>query len=135
MASMGDLSNDQMGNAAGLFNLMRNLGGSFGISMATTLVARGAQAHQATMVAHLTPYDPPLQHFVHTVGHAMSRIADPVAAQQLAYGLLYGELGQQAAVCAYVDTFRFLVLLCAACVPLVLLFKRIRRAGGPIAAH
>ncbi len=134
-ASMGDLPNDQMGNAAGLFNLMRNLGGSFGISMATTLVARGAQAHQAMMVAHLTPYDPPVQHFLQTMGHAMSRLTDPVAAKQLAYGLLYGELGQQSAVCAYVDTFRFLVLLCAACVPLVLLFKRIRRTSRPIAAH
>ena len=43
VASMGGLPNEQMGNAAGIFNLMRNIGGGIGISVATTLVARGAQ--------------------------------------------------------------------------------------------
>ena len=56
--AMGGLPNEQMGNGAGLFNLMRNLGGSFGISMATTMVARGAQIHQALMVAHRRPTTP-----------------------------------------------------------------------------
>ena len=54
----GHLPNEQMGNATGIFNLMRNIGGSFGISLATTLVARGTQAHQAMMVGHLTPLRP-----------------------------------------------------------------------------
>ena len=61
-ASMGSLPNEQMGNAAGMFNLMRNIGGSIGISMATTMVARGTQIHQAQMVGHLTPYNAPYQH-------------------------------------------------------------------------
>src|SRR2546427_375612 len=46
-AAVGTLEPRQMGNATGLFNLMRNLGGSVGISMATTLIARKAQGHQA----------------------------------------------------------------------------------------
>jgi DHA2 family multidrug resistance protein len=41
-----------------LFNLVRNLGGSIGIAFVTTMLARGAQAHQALMVGHLTPTDP-----------------------------------------------------------------------------
>ena len=41
--AMGGLPNEQMGNATGIFNLMRNIGGSIGISLATTLVARGAR--------------------------------------------------------------------------------------------
>ena len=61
-ATMGSLSNEQMGNGAGIFNLMRNIGGSIGISMATTMVVRGTQIHQAQMVAHLTPYNAPYQH-------------------------------------------------------------------------
>jgi DHA2 family multidrug resistance protein len=132
--AMGGLPNDQMGNAAGLFNLMRNLGGSFGISMATTMVARGAQIHQASMVAHLTPYDPSVQQFVRTTAGALSRYSDPVVAQRQAYALLEGRLMEQAGLWAYVDTFRFLVLLCAACVPLVFLFKKVRRSG-PVAVH
>jgi MFS transporter, DHA2 family, multidrug resistance protein len=44
--TMGGLPNEQMGNAAGIFNLMRNLGGSVGISVVTTMLSRGAQVHQ-----------------------------------------------------------------------------------------
>ncbi|HSW50636.1 MAG TPA: hypothetical protein VLH09_10700 [Bryobacteraceae bacterium] len=38
-------------------NLVRNLGGGIGISLATTFIARGAQAHRALLIPHLTPYD------------------------------------------------------------------------------
>ena len=54
--AMGTLSNEQIGNASGIYNLMRNTGGSIGIAMMTTFLARGAQSHQATMVSHMTPY-------------------------------------------------------------------------------
>ena len=92
-ATMGDLPNEQMGNATGIFNLMRNIGGGIGISLATTLVARGAQAHQAMMVGHLTPYDPQFQQYIDTTAHGLSHYGDPVAAGQQAYGLLGGMLG------------------------------------------
>ena len=74
-AAMGTLPNEQMGNATGIFNLMRNIGGSFGISLATTLVARGAQAHQAAMVAHLTPFDPQFQQRLHMMAGALGATA------------------------------------------------------------
>jgi DHA2 family multidrug resistance protein len=54
-------NDEQIGNATGIFSLMRNLGGSFGIAGVTTMLARGAQVHQAAMVSHLTPYDPAFQ--------------------------------------------------------------------------
>ncbi len=71
-ACMANLPNEQMGNATGIFNLMRNIGGSFGISLATTLVARGAQAHQAMMVGHLSPYDPHFQQYLRTLTGAVA---------------------------------------------------------------
>ncbi len=49
-ATMSQLAQAQIGNASGLYNLMRNLGGSIGIAFVTTMLARGAQAHQALMV-------------------------------------------------------------------------------------
>ena len=61
MIATGTLSNEQIGNATGIFNLMRNVGGSFGIAAVTTMLARGAQLHQAMMVSHLTPYDAAFQ--------------------------------------------------------------------------
>ena len=57
-AAMGYLRQEQMANATGIFNLMRNLGGSFGIAFVSTIIVRRAQVHQALMVGHLTPFDP-----------------------------------------------------------------------------
>ena len=54
---MAIVSRQQMGDATGLTNLLRNLGGSVGISLLTNLITRGTQAHQDLMVGLLTPYD------------------------------------------------------------------------------
>jgi DHA2 family multidrug resistance protein len=132
---MGALPNEQMGNAAGVFNLMRNIGGSIGIAMATTLVARGAQTHQALMVGQLSPYRPEFQQYLQSAAAMLGRYSDPVTAQRQAYGLLYGMMQQQAALFAYVDTFRWLALLCLVCVPLVFLFKKTKAHRGPVAVH
>ncbi len=132
--TMGDLPNEQMGNATGIFNLMRNLGGSFGISMATTLLARSSQVHQTMMSSHLTPYDPQVQQHLQSAISTFSQGGDPVAAHSQALGMLYGTLVRQAALWSYVDAFRFLAFLCLACIPLVLLLKNVRR-GRPVAAH
>ena len=59
--SVGTLRNDQIGSATGIQNLMRNVGGSVGISWVSTMLARYAQAHQAFMVGHVSPLDPAYQ--------------------------------------------------------------------------
>ena len=133
--TMGELSNEQMGNATGIFNLMRNVGGSIGISLATTLVARGGQIHQALMAGHLTPYDTQSQQFLHSTARALSAFSDSVTAQRQAYGILYGVLVQQANLAAYIDTFAFLAGLCLLSIPAVLMFKKVRARGGPVAMH
>ncbi|MGA2256390.1 MAG: DHA2 family efflux MFS transporter permease subunit, partial [Thermoguttaceae bacterium] len=135
ITSMGALPNEQMGNAAGVYNLMRNIGGSVGIAMATTLVARGTQAHQALMVGQLSPYRPEFQQHLQSATGMLSQYSDPASAQQQAYGLLYGTLQQQANLFAYVDTFRWLALLCLICVPLALLFRKTKARGGSVAVH
>jgi DHA2 family multidrug resistance protein len=56
--TMGHLAQKQISNATGMFNLMRNLGGSLGIAFVSTMLSRDAQTHQAMMVSHLTAYDP-----------------------------------------------------------------------------
>jgi DHA2 family multidrug resistance protein len=114
---------------------MRNLGGSIGISLATTLVARGSQIHQAIMAGHITPYDTQAQQFLHSTAHAMAAFSDRVTAERQAYGILYGTLVQNANLAAFIDTFAFLALLCLASVPVVVLFKKVRARGGPMAAH
>ena len=135
--TMGTLSNEQMGNASGLYNLMRNTGGSIGIAMVTTFLARGAQTHQAAMTSHLTPYDPAFQQRVQQVAGALMRQGvNAAAATQQAYATIYGILARQAMLMSYIDNFRLLAFLCVLCIPTALLFKRVRaRKGASVAAH
>ncbi|HTA28938.1 MAG TPA: DHA2 family efflux MFS transporter permease subunit, partial [Candidatus Cybelea sp.] len=133
-SAMGLLRNEQMGSAAGLFNLMRNLGGSIGISLVTTMIARGSQAHQATLVTHLTPYDPASQSMLQTMQTALAPQVGTVQAQFMAPGMLYRSLLQQSGVLAYVDDFRWLALLSFISIPVVPFLKRVS-AKGAVSVH
>jgi DHA2 family multidrug resistance protein len=130
------LRQDQMGNATGLYNLMRNIGGSLGIAFVTTMLARDAQVHQAMMVAHTTPYDPAFMQQLASAKSALIAHSDPVAAMKQAYQLVYGKVLQQSSLWAFVDNFRLFGLLCLACLPLVFRFKKRRQlTGGGVDIH
>jgi DHA2 family multidrug resistance protein len=117
------LKPENMGDAAGLTSLVRNLGGSVGISLVTTLVTRGTQAHQALLVGHLTKFDAPFRSQLATLQHSLTAHSGQAALMQ-AYGVLYRTLQQQAGLWAYVDNFRLLALICIALVPIIVLFKK-----------
>jgi DHA2 family multidrug resistance protein len=127
----GTLSREQMGNAAGIYSLMRNLGGGLGISAVTTLLARGAQQHQAAMVSHLTPYDAAFQQRMQQLQGVFGTSAEGA---RKAYAAVYGVLLRQANLLAFVDNFRLLTFVCLACIPLVFLLRRVRGGGGGSAA-
>lgn len=131
--ALGTLSNEQMGNASGVFNLMRNTGGSVGIATVTTMLARGAQAHQAAMVTHLTPYDPAFQERMRQLG-GIARGGSTLGTQQ-AFAGIYGTLVRQATVLSYIDIFRVLAFLCLLCIPATLLFERVKKKTGAVAIH
>jgi DHA2 family multidrug resistance protein len=133
--TMGTLRNEQIGTATGIFNLMRNIGGSIGISAVATMLARGAQTHQALMVGDLSASHHTFDKDLALLQQALAQHVGAPAAARMAYGLLYRTLQQQAALWAYVDNFRALALLCLVCVPLVLLFRRVRARSSPAAAH
>jgi DHA2 family multidrug resistance protein len=122
--TMSQLSQRQIGSATGLYNLMLNTGGSIGIAFVTTMIARGAQAHQALMVGHLTPTDPAFTRQLHAAQAMLARHSDPVTATHQAYALIYNMLNQQAHLWAFVDTFRVFGLMVLCCIPLIFLFKR-----------
>jgi DHA2 family multidrug resistance protein len=131
---MGLLRNDQMGNATGLFNLMRNLGGGVGISLVTTMIARGSAAHQAALVTHLTPYDSTFQSTLQNMQAALAPQVGTAQAQSMAAGSIYASLLQQSTLLAYVDDFRWLALLSFVAVPVVLFMKR-ASTKGTVSVH
>jgi DHA2 family multidrug resistance protein len=112
------ISVNELGNATGLFNMLRNIGGSIGIATMATALVRRAAFHQNNLTADLAPSAPALQqksalaaaYIGHHLGSATGRPG--------AFGLVYGALLQQSALLAYVDVFRWtaaLAIICAAC--------------------
>jgi DHA2 family multidrug resistance protein len=132
---MGTLRQDQIGNASGLFNLMRNLGGSVGIAGLTTLVARGAQSTQATLVSHFSQFSLVYQQKLAAMQNGLASHEGLWRASHQAPQVLYGILGQQSLLVTYAHNFRLFGLLCLATTPLVFFFKKVAKGTGPAAAH
>ena len=132
--AMGLLRNTEMGSATGLFNLMRNLGGSIGTSMVTTMVERDAQAHQAMLVAHVTPFDPTYQAGLQAVQSSLATSVGPAQASVMAPGAIYNSLVVQSNLLAYVDDFRWLALVAFASVFAVFWMKKVSTKGA-VAVH
>ena len=112
--------------ATGLVNLARNMGGSSGIALSTTLLFRRTQFHQQNLVSHMTPLDPAYQSAMQGLSRAFTQKgSDPVQALNQAQGTLYGMLQQQANMRAFVDVFWLLGVIFLAVVPLVFLMKKV----------
>jgi DHA2 family multidrug resistance protein len=133
-ATMSQLGQAQIGNASGLYNLMRNLGGSIGIAFVTTMLARGAQVHQALMVGHLAPDNPAFAQQFAAAKSALGQHTDSATATMQAYNAVYSLLDQQAHLWAFVDNFYLFGVMALVCIPLIFLFKRIVYAKKPAAA-
>ncbi len=123
--TMSQLHQQQLGNATGLYNLMRNLGGSIGIAFVTTMLARGAQTHQAVMVGQLAPDNPAFRQSLAAANQALAQHTDPVTASRQAYQAVYSLLDQQAHLLAFVDNFFIFGALALGAMPLIFLFKRV----------
>ena len=125
--TMSRLRKEQIGNAAGIYNLMRNIGGSIGIASITTMLVRGSQIHQSYLAGNLTPTSPAvLQALQGLQAKFQMGGASAYNAQQESLAALYGSVQQQATVLAYADNFRLMAFLMLLCIPMVLLFHRVR---------
>jgi DHA2 family multidrug resistance protein len=136
VVALGTLKPQQLAEGAGLYNLFRQLGGSFGIALLATLVDRRSHFHYARLVEHLSAYDPFQQQ---QLGQMQSLLASrgmtPYEAQAGAYQALSGLVQRQAAVLTYADVFQVLAWAGMATVLLLVLFQR-PRSGKPAAdAH
>ena len=134
--SVAGLPNEEIGNASGLYNLFRNVGGSIGISIVNTIVARHEQLHQNELVHSLTPSSVLLQNQIHSLAQYLyTQGYGPVESVRKAYALVGVELSAQARLWSYVDDFRYMALACFACIPIVFLLKKTVGRKGPQAVH
>ncbi|MGC9158684.1 MAG: MDR family MFS transporter [Terracidiphilus sp.] len=121
------ISREEMGNATGIFNMLRNIGGSVGISMATTALIRRADFYQNYLGAHLTPPSANLQQQSAALAVYLGRRLGPEQGQAGALHLIYRLMRQQTSLLSYVDVFRWTALLAFFCAAAVWLF---RKQGG-----
>ncbi len=118
-----------------MINLARNLGGSIGISLATTMLARRAQHHQAQLVAHTTNYDAAFRAgLAQLTARLHERGLPATTAARQALARIYGAVQAQATALAYIDTLQLLAIVAMVMIPLTLLLQK-PKPGAPIAAH
>ena len=133
--TMAFLKNEEIGNASGLYNLLRNIGGSIGISVVNTIVARHEQVHRNELAASLSPGRIEVRGALGGIQQYLSaQGASPTTALQQAYGLINVTLDSQARLWSYVDDFRYMALVCFACVPIVFGLKKAVGMKGRISA-
>ena len=128
------IKKEEMGNATSIFNLLRNISGSFGIAFMTTVLARRAQFHQFRFSEHLNPFDPRYQFAVNKTMAALATKSQD-ASVQAANGAIYQQLIKQSTLFSFTDAFHIgaVVILCV--LPLVFLLKRPKNTGAAPLVH
>lgn len=128
------IKKEEMGNATSIFNLVRNIAGSFGVAIMTTLIARRAQFHQMRFSEHLNPLNVNYQ-------LGLSKSAGVLGAQSgttnhlAAKGVIYQQLMKQSSLFSFTDAFYFSTLIMVAILPLIFLLKRSKDAGEKVIMH
>jgi DHA2 family multidrug resistance protein len=126
--TLSHIPRERMNFASALYNLLRNMGGSVGIAVVTTVIARRTQIYHARLVEHLTPLDP-----AYVLAHG--RIEQALSLKGYAFApadaLIQGELMRQATMLAFRDAFLMLSVLMLSVIGLVFLMKRAEASAGP----
>jgi DHA2 family multidrug resistance protein len=123
-------------NASALINLMRNLGGSVGVSVAATMLARRSQFHQTRLVGTVAAgshvYTAAIQHITSTLIHGG---AAAVTATHMAIGMVYNSVQIQSSILSYLDVFQVLAYGSWLMIPLVFLMKSVKPGEKVQAGH
>ena len=134
-AAYGTLTNEQMGNASGVFNLLRNVGGSIGISIATTLLTRRTDVHQNELTNFMPQSGLAYENAVDAAKGFLNNHVGKANSLYAAKTNLYQQLGQQSAYWAFIDVFRWLSLLSVFCIIFVWFFKKVKAGKPPAGVH
>jgi DHA2 family multidrug resistance protein len=127
------LPKNQINNAAGLFNMMRNEGGSLGIALATILLERRAQFHQSRLAEHVRPSRPQVDEMIRFFASRVTQAIGtaPASASNQGFAMLYRSVVvREARLMAYLDVFVVFALMTLLAFPFIFLMKRSVAEGG-----
>jgi DHA2 family multidrug resistance protein len=135
--AFASISRERTNSATGLINLARNIGGSAGIAMVSTLLARRSQFHHHTLVSNLTPLNPSYRELLESAtGMLVGKGSSAADALRQAEALLYGLMQRQAAMKAFIDAFWIMGCIFLAVIPLMFLMRKTAPAKrGAAAVH
>ncbi|MCF6131906.1 DHA2 family efflux MFS transporter permease subunit [Flavobacterium wongokense] len=123
--SLSALKGKSIGEGAAFTGMMRQLGGSFGIAIITTYIARFGQEHRMNLIANLDMTKVNVQDRLHALQRGfMAKGFSPDLALQKAYKVLDYGITKQSTVLSYMDIFLYLGLLFLFCIPFILLVKK-----------
>lgn len=125
-----NIPKEEMGGASGIFNLVRNLGGSFGVAIGSTLLAQRSQFHQTFLVEQVTPYNPNLQAYAREFLGAFPGQVPGSEGGTLPLMAVYYEVLRQARMLAFNDVFVLFAFLTAILLPLAFFMKGPRAGQG-----
>jgi DHA2 family multidrug resistance protein len=135
-AALAAMPTAKSNNASAIINMVRNVGGSVGISLATTLIARREQYHQSVLVEHVTSLSTQYNTAVHGLQQTyLAYSASAVDALHQAQAQIYAMVQRQAAVLSFDDTFWVMAVILALMVPLVLLMRKPPPGAAPLRGH
>jgi len=130
--ALATVAKDRLGNATAAYNVVRNIGGSIGIALATTYLVRRSQHHQATLVGHVDVWSAETtRRLGQWSQHFWDRGADTYTASRRATAMLYHDTVTQAQVLAYADEFWVLSTFFFAVLIVLPLMRRVRSEPGP----
>ncbi len=135
LLTMAGIKKEDMGNATGIYNLLRNLGGSFGVAFVTTMLGRRAQFHQFRLVENLTIFDHSFQYADEQFSFLFDLKGFGPLSEKAGLGLIYRELLRQASMLGFNDAFHLLSVLMLCVFVLIFLLKRPAVSSKPGAMH
>ncbi|MFF7706737.1 DHA2 family efflux MFS transporter permease subunit [Pseudomonas sp. NPDC007930] len=130
--SMRSVPPEQAGDAAGLYNMSRNLGGTIGLALLGVLIDRRNHFHDAALRESIHANSQLAQdQIAERSASFVANHGDPAWAQLQAMGQLANEIAQQASAMTYNDAFFALGLAMLACLPLAFMLKQRTAQAGP----
>ena len=129
--TLATIPTERLGNSTAAYNVARNIGGSMGVALVTTLLARRSQVHQATLMGHLDPWSFEMAGRLQVwTNHFVARGADTYTAGRQAMAMLYRETVTQANILSYADDFWLLLAVYCSVLLLIPFMRRVRSGGG-----
>ena len=129
--SLSSLKGQQIGQGAAFTGMMRQLGGSFGVALITTFMARQNMVHRSALVSRLDVNNPSVQQRVKAIQQSfISKGINSDAALKSSYSAMDHIVSKQAAVLSYMDVFFYLGVIFLICVPFVLMVKGNKKTAG-----